>query len=209
MIRLLGPDVMNEKYSKIWEGRGWNYAIDYSWLIKEIKKFGGTSMLDVGCSGSPLGPAIASYLDAEYLGVDRVLGQPDFLEADIPENKYDLIMWSSSLEHNKKEKMKALYSKSMRLLKKNGLFIATIAASKKTEWFFPAQQTNLSTSDICSMFGEVAVLGDYDKTLKEYRDNAELSKKYIDRFGYMGPDDPAYLVCGVMKVKIKGVNYDV
>ena len=100
----------------------------------------------------------------------------------------------------------------MRLLKKNGVFLATIALSEETHWFPSANQTNLSIDDAIKLFDITEVKGNFLDAKNEYRNNILfLRDKYTLRFqsgifswfkkSDFKNSDPAYIVGSVKKIK--------
>src|SRR5512146_755522 len=94
----------------------------------------------------------------------------------------DLILWASSLEHNTKEQMRALYLKSMEFLTPGGTFLATIPISSGTYWHKASKQTNLSPQDAAELFDEYDLHG-FEQVQAAYRHDRALMTRYEKRYG--------------------------
>ena len=199
MIELLDPRKINPMYSALWRASGWSYMLDYNWTISQALEHGGVRILDVGCGGSKVGPYISQRLGGLYTGIDRKRGQ-DFATYE-PVHAPDIIMWVSSLEHNSPEVMRDLYLRSMDMLADGGLFLATVTVAPETGWFGPSENTNLSLTDILSLFDEPELCGEYDDVHAAYRQDDSIGKRYQARYGHWNDDDPAFIIAGVRKVK--------
>jgi SAM-dependent methyltransferase len=199
---------------------GWNYILDYLWLYKNIKNYLSSQdvenpiIFDVGCGNSKFYNILEENLNVKIIGIDRPRGFchqkktrnvkyfVDFLKfKDFPENSIDIIYWLSAIEHNEINQIKKLHKKSRYFLKKGGLLLMTFALSKKTCWFEPSQQTNLSIEDAKKVFHDKEVLGDYDKIHDEYRKNTLLLKdRYQRRYKHFNKSDPEFIVGGVKQI---------
>lgn len=200
---------------------GWNYVLDHVWLYRQIEKYLDDSKLmrpvimDVGCGNSPFHNFVEEKLKVNVVGIDRPAGYchqeklmnadhlVEFLTFDIyPEETVDIIYWLSAIEHNQKEMIGKLYEKSWRMLKPGGLLLVTFPVSKKTEWFEPSQQTNLSLDDASELFDERNVVGDLNDIKSEFRKNTLMLKdKYQKRYEQFTEEDPEFVVGGLLKIK--------
>jgi len=177
---------------------GWNYVIDHVFMAQRlqnvIKK--DSVIMDIGCGNSPFHEYIENRYDVEIIGVDRPEGYShqkkqknvdhsiDFMDMDIQTKSVDVVFWLSSIEHNDIEKIKKIYKKSMRILKRGGIFLATVPIAPETAWFAPSEQTNLSTEDCQCLFGVDETIGDYEKTRDGYLNNTlYLLDKAVLRYG--------------------------
>jgi len=207
MIELLSPKkigAIDRPTKEIENGVGWNYALDFHWLFKQLKGVSKDSLiLDVGCGDSPFHTFAEDRLGLDIKGIDRSEGfchQPvksnmdyemDFMDCEI--KNADVVYWLSSIEHNNLDTIKKLYNKSLEVMKPGGLLLITFPVSKRTYWFEPSQQTNLSIEDASLIFGD-KVRGDFEKVHSEYQNYMELKDKYIARYGGFGKEDPAFIV---------------
>jgi SAM-dependent methyltransferase len=203
---------------------GWNYILDHVWLTKELSNYinPNTSeykILDIGCGKSNYHNFIEDTLNINIIGIDRSEGychqnkmqnvdiMKDFLEIDeIEPGTIDIILWLSSIEHNKIEKIKKLYQKSMILLKPGGMFLATFAVSEKTHWFEAAQQTNMDIVTAKDIFEDNDVNGHLGPITEKYRKNvlflrSKYRRRFYGKFGRYQANDPKYIVGGVRKIK--------
>lgn len=210
---------------------GWNYVLDHTWLYIEINNFlrnidsRKVVIMDVGVGRSIFHPFLEKHFNIDIIGVDRqkrsriqsesnlIDINQDFMNIDsFEDGSVDLIYFLSSIEHNKSEKIRAIYQKAMRLLKKNGVFLATIALSEETHWFPSANQTNLSIDDAIKLFDITEVKGNFLDAKNDYRNNILfLRDKYTLRFqsgifnwfkkSNFKNSDPAYIVGSVKKIK--------
>jgi len=189
------------------ESGGWNYVLDYYWLVEQVINHGGKKILDVGSLYSNLDFFLKEYLGVEIRTVERnqSIGADyscDF--SDLPDDGFipDIIMWASSIEHNSIEDIRRYYLESMGRLKKGGLFIATFAISQKTAWHEATKQTNLSMEDAKKVFDMEAIQGNLAEIKKMYQDNVHsLRSNYRSIFGKFDASDPEYVVGAVRKVK--------
>jgi hypothetical protein len=199
-IELLDPRRIERTHRDLWETSGWNYGLDYPWIISKVKA--ASYILDVGCYVKPYSP-IADYLvktlGADCTGIDRKFGI-EFMNYK-PTRQPDVILWASSIEHNKPDEMRKLYLRSMEMLKPGGMFIATIAISKDTTWFSPSVQTNLNIEDAKALFDEPDIIGDFEDVRQAYRSDKELVWRYTKRYGHWVDTDPLFIAAGVVKCK--------
>lgn len=216
MIELLSPKQISkeERPTKeiCTENIGWNYPLDFHWLYSQLRNVSKNSLiLDVGCGNSPFHIFAEQRLGINIVGIDREDGychQPIITNADIYKDfadceirNADIVYWLSAIEHNRFEDIQKLYIKSMEVLKRGGLFLATFAVSKETSWFEPSEQTNLSIRDACSVFDDI-VDGVFDDIHKEYReDYLNLKTRYSKRYGGFSEQDPIFIVGCVSKIK--------
>lgn len=191
---------------------GWHYPLDYTWILSVLREFtvAGENILDVGAGLSKLWTMIerdgyncftmeragvASYKDYDFVG--------DFRTYDFGKFQPDVILWSSSIEHQETmDDYRACFQKSMDMLVPGGLFIATFPLAQVSGWYDPAKQWNLSLLDAMRLFGEDTARGKYYKIWDSYRNNLHsLRDRYVKRFGRWDVNDPVYLAGGVVKVK--------
>lgn len=216
MIELLSPKQISKEQRPTeiicTDSIGWNYPLDFHWLYSKLKPIKKNSVvLDVGCGNSPFHTFAEEKLGINIVGIDREEGfchQPivtntdifqDFMDCEI--KNADVVYWLSSIEHNKLEDIRKLYLKSMEVLKDGGLFLATFPVSKKTCWFEPSEQTNLSLKDACSVFNDTTT-GVFENVHKEYReDYLSLKSRYSQRYGEFSEQDPTFVVGCVSKIK--------
>lgn len=205
-LELLNPKKMKLRDDTWKYGHGWNYILDYSWILEWAAAHPGLIVFDVGCGTSKLWKPLVCELDKDVYGVDRdpspsvdhLGGFMDIIFDKTP----DIIIWASSIEHNDAERMGILCEHSMSLLKPGGMFLATIAISEETHWFEEALQTNLSVEDALKLFGISEIVGNYDNIRGIYRKNpAGLMDNYHARFGRFDEEDPAYIVGGIVKIR--------
>lgn len=202
---------------------GWNYILDHVWLVEHLEEYLNSNsiynpiVLDVGCGRSLFHNYIEERFKLEVWGIDRPFGychqelhrNVDFLQDFIKfsgfrDSSVDVIYWLSSIEHNHKDDIRILYEKSIELLKPGGLLLITFPVAKKTDWFKPSQQTNLSIKDALETFDEDCLIGEFDKIRNMYRSNTlRLKDKYSRRYGDFTEESPAFIVAGLMKVDSK------
>lgn len=199
MIELLDPRRIESVYPHLTAQSGWSYRLDYNWTLYQATAHGGNTILDVGCGKSPFGKYVAEKMQAQYTAIDRSTGT-DFADYQTP-RRFDVIMWVSSLEHNSMADMRALYLKSMYMLKPGGLFLATVVAAERTAWFNPSACTLLSATDLMQVFQEDEIIGDYGEIRKAYRADKTMMEKYKKRYGHYDDRDPLFVVAGVAKVR--------
>jgi lipopolysaccharide transport system ATP-binding protein len=200
---------------------GWNYILDHIWITMQIGAFLQNNkqakciILDVGTGQSPLHSYLENKYGIQITGIDRLKGYclqstlknvdhyVDFLEFDaLVENSVDVIYWLSSIEHNQIEIIQKLYKKSYSLLRKGGMFLATLPISSKTQWFEASEQTNFSIFDCMSVFELSNSIGKYNSVHEEYRKNfLYLRDKYKRRYGHFIDSDPMFIVGGIKKIK--------
>lgn len=205
---------------------GWNYMLDHVWLINQFNQYFEAkeqqylTCLDIGCGNSKFHNFLEDHFQFSMIGIDRADGYchqkvqknvdytGDFQNCQLfQDNSVDIILWLSSIEHNKPSTIKLLYEKSMNLLKPNGLLLATIAVSRVTQWFEQAQQTNINLGSVQNIFGNYEVIGDYDKAHEQYqKDHLFLRQRYDNRFGDFSENDPAYIVAGLRCEKTPSKN---
>ncbi len=210
MLELLSPKKMREsKYAaRLIEAGikgGWNYILDHTWLFEKISQYVETcsdtypTILDVGCGRSMLHTFMEEELNIGIIGIDRFSGQDainernkridlciDFVKDDIfLKETVDIIYWCSSIEHNSVNDQKKCVSKSLEILKPNGLFLATFAYSKETHYNEPSQQMNLDAQDAVNVYGvEWKGTTDFDEIVKEYQEDIfNLDSKHFKRYG--------------------------
>lgn len=218
MLSILVPKQIDPLDNQNYLGAGWNYVLDYSWIVTEIVQYanGNEDLLifDVGCGKrSRLAEYLAGAFGFTVVRIDRredikdALYVPDFLEFE-PEEKPDIIYWASSIEHNTPEMMNKLYKHSMKILNDGGLFLATFAVSDHTFWQEKTKQTNLDIVDALEVFEveervDITYLSeDIYFAKKDIRENVyNLREKYIKRFGKFEDEDPLYIVGAIKKVK--------
>jgi len=211
MLFILEPKKITPLENQDYLGGGWNYVLDYSWILSNILDYKEKAIkliFDVGCGRrSKLGKYIENLTGDEVVRIDRqpnipgAVCVPDFTKY-APKYKPDIIYWASSIEHNTPEEMKKLYKHSIDLLNPGGLFLATIALSEKTFWQEKTKQTNLSISEAKETFDITEVYGNFNFSKKQYRENYHrLKDKYIKRFDKFDLNDPLYIVGGIKKIK--------
>lgn len=199
---------------------GWNYALDHYWVHKKVldylrDKNSIPIILDIGCGKNSFHNFLENEIGFNILGIDRPEGYCNqaynsnidfyinFEKLNVfLDNSIDIIIWISSIEHNSKEEIIKLVNKSMRLLKPNGLFLATIPISEETKWFEPSEQTNLSLEDCIKIFNSPNVIGDFAKIKQKYRNNIlNLHNRYKNRYGKFDSTDPAFITGGIEMYK--------
>lgn len=199
---------------------GWNYVLDHVWVFSRLKDYlcanrSEKVILDVGCGRSIYHNFLEDSLNVNILGVDRPDGfcqQSELRNVDIlvdfrkqdhfDECSVDIVLWLSSIEHNRLSEIKQCYKQSMDILKRGGLFLATFALSDHTYWFEPSQQINLSVQESMEIFDDDLLEGNFLLIKNKYRENIlRLRDKYKRRYGGFKVSDPEFLSAGVEKVK--------
>ena len=209
MIEILDPEKITVPPWAWKAATGWHYQLDYPWIVDQVKEFsiGEETILDVGSAFSllsihleELGYTVKT-LDRTPDGLHDYKG--DFLDVDFGEDRFDVILWASSIEHQETiEKVEACYLKSMDLLLPGGFFVATFPIALETAWFEPARQWNISKRDAMRIYNTDTVKGNYENIWEVYRSNKwDLRTRYVNRFNVWNGHDPEYLAAGVVVVK--------
>ena len=178
--------------------QGMNKRVKYARKIfKQIEKYKKRGrMLEVGCGIGPflqVGRELGWYIDGfewskwqvdyvkDNLGLEIV--SEDFMEIDLPENSYDLIIMWHVLEHMKDPS--GVLDKARRLLNKNGLLLIAIPNTDNFVYEFFYSITHRKKLDI-SLFGKSGYVEHLYYFTPETLSNI-LDKKYF-RLLKLNPD---------------------
>ncbi len=133
--------------------------------------------------------------------------------AHIQTNLLDAVVAVSSLEHNLPENLPGVVHELMRVLKKGGVLLATLGASRDEDWFHTPSQGWCYTEDslkrLFSLPADVPTNYQYyDQTMADLKNCAELRDKLASFYFKDGDNgmpwgkwDPQYQPVGVCKIK--------
>ena len=197
---------------------GWNYPLDYLFVLREVKEYLLKSrkpvkelkIVDIGC-----GPgAIHGYLEKEFginiIGIDLHRWQNDYVDIvgdfcsrDLRKKfdltNIDLIISSSAFEHNRPTShVKLLKNCVDALNKQEGMLITTSAVTdQSTHHYKLSSQWNLSFDDIKLAYGAYPHNQEqYSEILKRWASTEILVKGYLDRFPELNDFNPKFLSLG-------------
>jgi SAM-dependent methyltransferase len=132
---------------------------------------------------------------------------------DVPPESIDVIVAVSSLEHNEPEALPAVIAGLMRVLKTDGLLVATLAAARDLDWYHqPSKGWCYTDASLRRLFGlkseTPSNYAQYDGLMADLRGCEEL-RRGLAPFHFLsgengmpwGEWDPQYLPVGIVKVK--------
>lgn len=194
---------------------GWNYCMDYSWVAmkcQNIEMQPEMRIIDIGC-----GPgAIHGYLEDTYgikiTGIDLHRWEKDYVDIvgdftdEELQDKYgfesgsvDVIISTSSFEHNLPRDHKRLVETCVKFLRPGGHLITTFAVAPAT--FETPGQWNLSKEHTEEVYGEKFYSFDYRECWQRWREHREIPADYKKRYVTWSSDDPQFLSAGAHIVK--------
>ena len=203
---------------------GWNYPLDYTFIINELEKVERLStkkILDVGC-----GPgAVHGYLEQKHgvniLGVDMKHWPKDYVDfiGDFTNKEFrtindlhncDVIISSSAIEHNSIKNHANFMSAVYESLSPDGLLILTGAANNKkySTKFRQSFQVNLSPGLVKNIYGKsIENLNKFDEIISDYCFDLELAQGFKERFNKDIRGTLNFLPLGVCLRKEEIPNY--
>jgi SAM-dependent methyltransferase len=131
----------------------------------------------------------------------------------IPDNSVDAVVAVSSLEHNAPDGLSGVVVELMRVLKPGGLLLATLGASRDSDWFHEPSRgwcyTDASLRRLFNLPGDVpSSYSQYDDLLQDLKSCTELRDNLADFYFHSGDNgmpwgkwDPRYQSVGVCKQK--------
>jgi SAM-dependent methyltransferase len=177
-----------QKFSKIaevwkatFEG---HYVFDYPFIARNYRR---GLVVDLGCG---IG-ALPFYLAEEgntVLAIDKHdvswrmethnnirfmhanLGRETLRMGGRPLIEPDCIVAASSLDHNPKEKVKEIFEEAMYILKKGGLFVATLEAYPDGGYVQKQDVYRLTAQDIYDIFGEKADFSRFNELYRKFHE---------------------------------------
>lgn len=153
------------------------------------------------------------YLAGKSAGKVSIYNQDLSNLAHIRANSLDAVVAVSSLEHNSPENLPGVVNELMRVLKKGGVLLATLGASRDQDWFHKPSQGWCYTADsLKSLFNLSAGVStnyqQYDQYMAELRNCTELREKLASFYFKDGDNgmpwgkwEPQYQPVGVCKIK--------
>lgn len=132
---------------------------------------------------------------------------------ELPDASINLIVSTSSLEHNRPDQLATVVTELMRVLRPGGMLVATLAAAKESDWFHaPSHSWCYSESSLKQAFDLSSDPGSnyalFDRLMQDMRECDELRRGLARHYYLSGNNgmpwgrwDPAYLPVGVVKVK--------
>ena len=192
---------------------GWNYPLDYSFVVKNVPPVDrSSSIVDVGC-----GPgAIHGYLENQYgvdiVGIDTRRWEKDYVDIEGNfcnpqllqyhnlDKEFDLILSISSFEHLPFEKHKFAVNFCYEKLAKGGMMIVTTVVSDDP--FHKDQDWVLGKRELEEIYN--SKINNYDQYYEihgRYRQNKLISDAYKNRYGHWEPKDPRFLSVGCVLTK--------
>jgi len=133
--------------------------------------------------------------------------------ADIPDSSVDLVVSTSSLEHNTAAKLGTVADELMRVLRTGGALIATLAASRDEDWFHADSHsqcyTDITLRNLFKLPSEApSNYSVYNELMQGVRDCSELRDGLSYHYYLSGKNGmpwgrwkPVYLPVGVVRVK--------
>lgn len=210
MIKILSPKEYNDfikskeykemlDFSLLENKRiGWNYPLDYSFIIQSLKEFNivqdAKKIVDIGC-----GPgAIHGFLEKKYgkkiIGVDINRWEKDYVDlvGDFNDinfrkennlNKIDLVITSSAIEHNSPRNHLKLLDSIFSSLSPSGIAILTFSISTKKFNSKYSNQINLSSNVIERFYNDQIInISKIKEIKKSYLETSYLSEAYFKRY---------------------------
>lgn len=211
MIKYLDPIEFNDfrlsnEFNKmlnfsLLEGKriGWNYPLDYSFIVLELKKIKNLKnkkIVDIGCGPGAVHGYLEDLLGVDIIGVDQKHWEKDYVDliGDFSDedfrrknnlNNIDVIISSSAFEHNSPSNHQKLLKACKKAMTSGGVLITTSAANSKNynSKFRKSFQVNLSPSLVQKIYGEkIQNLTEYNNIRKRYIEDDEISTGYKKRF---------------------------
>jgi SAM-dependent methyltransferase len=170
-----------------------------------VHKVGALARILGGIALAPLWPKAAGSI---------ILYQHDLSALpDVPPESIDVVVAVSSLEHNAPEALPAVIEGLMRVLKKGGLLVATLAAARDLDWYHrPSKGWCYTDASLRRLFGlkseTPSNYDQYDRLMADLRGCEELRRE-LAPFHFLsgengmpwGEWDPQYQPVGIVKVK--------
>jgi cyclopropane fatty-acyl-phospholipid synthase-like methyltransferase len=228
MLELLDPAIIDsfayeegfldkiKQYSLLPDHRiGWNYCMDYSWLLMSLNTLGLQSnmrIIDIGCGPGAIHGYLENTMGIDIIGLDLHRWERDYVDIvgnflddhfrsqnGLDAETIDVIIATSAFEHNLPEVHQQIVEVCMRCLRPGGHLITTFAAAMKT--METPGQWNLSKDHIELIYNDQFYRYDYMDCWRRWRTHSEISKNYQERYGMWTPSDPLFLSAGAHIVK--------
>tara|TARA_R110002111_G_scaffold99170_6_gene153282 strand:- start:1808 stop:2506 length:699 start_codon:yes stop_codon:yes gene_type:complete len=190
---------------------GWNYPLDYIWVLKEVKELigNGQRILDIGCGPGAIHGYLESKYDVDIVGVDINRWKKDYVDlvGDFGDlefrriNKFDaesvdIVISTSAFEHINPARHQEIIRIIKECLKPGGYLISTTTISPKKTRKVYTDQWDLSQEELEIVYGEKLVGGNYKQIKPFYQNHREMPALYKERFGRWLPWYPKYLSIG-------------
>lgn len=144
--------------------------MDYTWFAHRVKGSIKKDMriVDIGAGPGAIHGYLEDVYDIDIIGVDLNLWKKDYVDFvgdftskefqnayGVEDDSLDMIISTSSFEHNKPRDHRKLVNKSLKYLKRGGRLVTTFSVSpiNKTTFYEPSTQWNLSKKKIEDIYG--------------------------------------------------------